>query len=192
MRKFLKKLLEWLRFLLGYQKEEAGQVQSGDIATQVIPPGGKEKLETEMLLEAKGEQPKYQKRASLFSYRERVFYQALARSVDWNRYDVFAKVRLADFTDLANQPEDQKYHRNRILCKHIDFLLCSKPSFAPVLAIELDDSSHKLMEHDERDKFKDNLFQTVGIPLLRMKLQSHYSNEDLRKEIEEKLREASS
>ena len=73
------------------------------------------------------------------------------------------------------------------MCKHVDFLLCSKPSLAPILGIELDDSSHKLPEQQERDKFKDILFSSVGLPLLRMDLQSDYSSDFLRQQIKESL-----
>jgi hypothetical protein len=132
--------------------------------------------------------PEYRKSKSLFTYRESVLYKALAQAVN-NRYQIFVKVRLADFIWLANEPENRKFHQNQILCKHIDFLLCDKVSLAPLLGIELDDSSHKRPGHHERDHFKDGIFRAVGLPLLRMELQSEYSTRFVQEQIDEKLKD---
>ncbi|SRR6266498_2881042 len=191
MWKFLSDLIEWFLDLLGLQKKgssSSSQISSGRApVAPIFPTEVTARPETELRLEA-DVQPQYRKNKSILTYREGVFYNSLINAVDDNQYQVFAKVRLADFTWLANQPENQKFHRNQLMCKHVDFLLCNKSSLAPILGIELDDSSHKLPEHQERDKFKDNLFLAVGLPLLRMDLQSDYPSDYLRQQIEEKLK----
>ena len=132
------------------------------------------------------EPPHYRLSNSLFTFQEGKFYRVLVQAAG-NRYQIFAKVRLADFVWLANYPREQKYHKNQILCKHVDFLLCERGRFAPVLVIELDDSSHKLPDHQARDEFKDKLFEAVGLPLLRLDLQKEYSAQHIREQIDEKL-----
>ena len=79
---------------------------------------------------------------------------------------------------------------NQILGKHVDFLLCNKDSLLPILCIELDDKSHELPDHQDRDNFKNKLFELVGLPLLRVKLQKGYSSRYLRDLIEWKLKES--
>ncbi len=191
MWKFLSDLIKWFLDLLGLQKKgssSSSQTSSGRVpVAPIFPTEATARHETELRLEA-DVQPQYRKNKSILTPREDVFYKSLIEAVDNNQFQVFAKVRLADFTFLANQPENQKFHRNQLMCKHVDFLLCNKFSLAPILGIELDDSSHKLLEHQERDKFKDNLFLAVGLPLLRMDLQSDYPSDYLRQKIEEKLK----
>jgi hypothetical protein len=191
----LSDLLEQILDFLGIQKKGSSsskQTPSNNVpVAPVFPTEVKPQLETELKLGA-DVQPQYRKSKSILTYREGIFYNSLIRAVDNNRHQVFAKVRLADFLWLANEPENRKFHQNQILCKHIDFLLCDKFSLAPILGIELDDSSHKLPEHQERDKFKDDLFSSIGLPLLRMDLQSKYSSYYLRRQIEAKLKEVPS
>jgi hypothetical protein len=88
-----------------------------------------------------------------------------------------------------NESETQKYHLNQILGKHVDFLLCNSDSLSPILCIELDDKSHELPDHQESDNFKNKLFELIGLPLLRVKLQKGYSSHYLHDLIEWKLRE---
>ncbi len=133
--------------------------------------------------------PVYQKQKSILTPSESIFHKVLKKAVD-SQYQIFAKVRLADFVWLVNESETQKYHLNQILGRHIDFLLCNNDSLSPMLCIELDDKSHELPDHQERDNFKNRLFESVGLPLLRVKLQSSYSSSYLHDLIESKLKES--
>jgi hypothetical protein len=117
--------------------------------------------------------PVYRQSKSLFTFRERVFFQALLEDVG-SQYAVFAKVRLADIIWLANEPENRKHHINQLLCKHFDFLLCEKGTYKPVLVIELDDSSHDKYEHHERDEFKGKVCEDIGLRLWRPRVQQEY------------------
>lgn len=132
------------------------------------------------------EPPRYVKSKSVLTYQERRLYLGLLRAVE-NRYQILAKVRLGDIVYLANLPRDSKMHRNRVLCKHVDFLICQPGTLAPLLVIELDDSSHAYPDSMARDAFKNELFAAVGLPLLRLKIQSGYTARYLREEIEARL-----
>ena len=135
------------------------------------------------------EPPQYRRRESLLTYREREFYRVLMKEVG-SEYQVFAKVRLGDFVYLANEPADKKHHLNQIQCKHVDFLLCDKVKQQPLLAIELDDSSHTKYDHRESDKFKSRLFTEVGLKLLRVKVQQTYPQGEIGNQVRSKMREA--
>ena len=130
------------------------------------------------------DKPEYRRSKSLLTYRERILYRVLKKSVN-DEYLIMAKVRMADFIWLANEPEDRKLHINKILCKHVDFLLCNKFRQMPVLVIELDDPSHQWPGRAERDKFKDDVFTSVGIPILRVIMQDNYSVSELKEQIKE-------
>ena len=181
MLQLLRKLLSWLLKLLGGEVEVApSREPPGTSTTPLAPPI---LVTTPELGLASSEPPRYQKNRSLFSPRELVFYRALIEAVG-SEYQVFAKVRLADFVFLANEPKDRKAHVNPILCKHVDFLLCAREELKPVLAIELDDSSHRTKyDTHESDEFKKRTFGAIGLPLLRIELQPKYSVPELGEKI---------
>jgi hypothetical protein len=132
------------------------------------------------------EPPRFVLYDSLLSFQERRFYSALLRATE-RRYEVMVKVRMGDLVKLANHPADAKYHRNQVLCKHVDFVLCTVGMVRPLLAIELDDPSHRYPDHAARDQFKNDLFAAVGLPLLRVELESSYRADVLRSQIAAKL-----
>jgi len=135
---------------------------------------------------ASAEPAQYRKRESVFTYREHALYKVLIEEVG-DEYLIFAKVRLGDFVFLANEPADRKYHNNQIQCKHVDFLLCEKDTQQPLMAIELDDSSHEKYDRRESDEFKSRLFAEVGLQLLRVKVQSTYPRGEIGKQIRDNL-----
>jgi very-short-patch-repair endonuclease len=125
------------------------------------------------------EPPRFVLNNSLLTFQERKLYLALLRATE-RRYEVMAKVRLGDIVRLGNNPADAKFHRNQVLCKHVDFVLCTVGMLRPLLVVELDDASHQWPDHAARDQFKNDLFAAVGLPLLRIELQGSYRADDLR------------
>ncbi|NUM48238.1 MAG: DUF2726 domain-containing protein [Anaerolineales bacterium] len=128
------------------------------------------------------EPPIYQMWESLFTYREKVFFNALLDALKWD-YWAFAKVRMGDVLHISNEPGDRKFYNNQVNCKHLDFIVCEKRTFRPVLAIELDDSTHLHPDKQARDDFKNKVLMQAGLPLLRVKIQTVYSPVRLRDEI---------
>lgn len=132
----------------------------------------------------------YQARKSLLSAAELSFYQVLARLVG-TRFAVCGKVRLADVFSVSGR-EGTQAARNRINQKHIDFLLCDPRTMAPLLGIELDDSSHQRADRSQRDDFVDEVFRIAGVPLLRVRAQKSYNTEELAGLIKQNLRSGGS
>ena len=66
---------------------------------------------------------------------------------------------------------------------HVDFLLVDKTTFAPRLGIELDGNSHNNEFVKKRDYFKDELFRSCGIPLIREAVREEYSHLELQQKI---------
>ncbi len=113
----------------------------------------------------------YKRRNYLLTNAEKSFYHALQNCLN-DSYVVFPKVRLADIFFVSGK-ENHRSHLNRIIQKHIDFLICDKQNFTPLAAIELDDSSH--FGKGDIDNFKNSVFLSAGLPLYRIKASYNYN-----------------
>lgn len=135
----------------------------------------------------------YRLKSSLFSAAERSFLGVL-ELIDLGDLSVEAKVRLADVFDVRQGYARSRWQSafNRISAKHVDFLLIQKTDGKPVLGIELDDRSHRETNRVERDKFVDHVFESAGLPLLRIKVQSTYNPRQIMTQIEETINRGSS
>lgn len=105
----------------------------------------------------------YKKKEFLLTKTELKFYNFLNEIIS-NEYTIMCSVRLIDIL----QPVYKKdiVAKNKVIQKQIDFLVCSKGYLNPILAIELNDSSHKQQKRYERDNFLDLAFQSAWLPLL--------------------------
>lgn len=116
---------------------------------------------------------------------ERSFYEALRLAVN-EELHIFAKVRLCDLVDIPKGTEKRQSHFNRIQSKHVDFVLCDRRDVCPVLAIELDDSSHQRAARQSRDHFVESALEAAGLPLLRIRAARGYSVPEIASQISEK------
>lgn len=126
----------------------------------------------------------YIRRENLITKSELKFYRVLKSCVqdDW---EIFAMVRIADLIRVAKDTKNMRLWLNRILSKHVDFVLCDPATLMPLLAIELDDKSHERPDRQERDRFVNEAFRSAGLPLLRIPVQASYEVKLLRAQIEE-------
>lgn len=133
----------------------------------------------------KGKLP-YCKRPRLVTKAELRFYKSLMKAVqdDWA---VFAMVRIADLLVVPKETPKRRVWLNKILAKHIDFVLCDPASLEPQVAIELDDSSHKRKDRQERDEFVDHAFESAGLPIVRFPVRSSYQSREIREIIDRAL-----
>lgn len=136
---------------------------------------------------AEAEPLPYRRKDCLLSPAERSFFGVLEQTVG-AEHRLFAKVRIADIIEVRKGTDSWQRHFNRISAKHIDFLLCDTDSLRPILAIELDDSSHQRGKRIERDSFVDEALAAAGLRLLRVKARAAYNVEEVRKAIGDILR----
>ena len=111
----------------------------------------------------------YETSKSIVTETEKMFYKRLVIYCSPKMYTVNMKTRLEDLVEYSKGmsfAEKQKY-RGQIKSRHVDFLIVDS-ELKPVFAIELDDNSHLKQKAMETDKFKDELFQKIGIPLYRI------------------------
>jgi len=138
---------------------------------------------------AKREKYPYRKKDYLLSVVEKDFYAVLKKFTDENNYLLFSKVRLEDLLWIPKSvPQKERFGlRNRIKSRHVDFLICDRDKISPLLAIELDDSSHRSSKGVERDGFVNQALEDAQLPLLRFKTQRFYDLAIISKEIKNKI-----
>jgi hypothetical protein len=114
----------------------------------------------------------YYARSSLLSRGELAFYEILRTVLPLN-VGVSLKVRLADVINCSGETWRLGYGR-LIAQKHLDFVLFDLESTRVLLAIELDDRSHRLKDRRDRDKFVDLAMSAAKVPLLRVPASATY------------------
>ncbi len=106
----------------------------------------------------------YTRHAFVLSKAERSFFMVLLKTVPETCF-VFPKMRLADVLTVRKGTQNWQRHFNRISAKHVDFVVCDRQTFQPLLVIELDDSSHDRPDRQDRDVFVRDALEGAGLPL---------------------------
>jgi len=123
----------------------------------------------------------YRLRDDFLSPAEFSFYKVLS-SIVGARLTIQSKVRLADVFFVARPNENAGFF-NRIAQKHLDFLVCDSVTMKPLFGVELDDSSHKRNDRQERDEFVESVCKVAGLPLLRLPVQREYNSREIAAQI---------
>jgi len=140
-----------------------------------------------LLLRARRDQFPYELKPVLTD-PERHFHTTLRQALPPGTL-LLMKVRLADFLEITVRNDAYLRHFGRISQKHTDFLVVDAETLTPLLAIELDDSSHRhSLRTRESDTFKELAYQAAGLPLLRVPLARKYDRSRLREVIQQGLR----
>lgn len=129
----------------------------------------------------------YQVRDDFLTPAEFSFYRTLS-FVAGTHVTICPKVRLADIL-FVSRPKDRLASFNRIAQRHVDFLVCDAASMKPLIALELDDSSHDRPARQVRDEFMDKAFLAAGLPLLRIPAQRSYSQQAIAAQLAPFLRD---
>lgn len=109
----------------------------------------------------------------------KVLDQVVARD-----HRVFSKVRLID---VVRPSRDVPAARNRVISKHLDFVVCDATTMKILYAVELNDRSHESARRQARDKFVTAAMKSAGIPIVWVKAQRAYSIDELRNQIPQGL-----
>ena len=118
------------------------------------------------------------RRKSLLSPAELAFYNVLKTAVG-DRFVILLKVSVRDLCELTKQASTHTIAFNRIATKQIDFVLCDQTTLAPLVAIELDDSTKLPRDLAERDVFLSELFRGIGVALIRHRVQPSYNPDSI-------------
>jgi hypothetical protein len=129
----------------------------------------------------------YRRTRSLFNRTEHAFFAALPAAGRECGYDVFPKVRLIDLLWLPERVPGRQGHFNRVVAKHVDFVLCEPNTAAPVLVVELDWPTHARADRRERDAFVDAVLAAAGVPILHVGVAAAVDAAALARQIERAL-----
>jgi len=130
----------------------------------------------------------YCKKANVLTAAERAFYLVLKESLDLNKYELLAQVRLADLVQVKPGTEKALTYFYKISQKSPDFVVCEKTTTTPLLVIELDDASHGAADRKARDLFVDKVLAAARLPILHVPCKRSYNQVLLAQKIEEKLK----
>lgn len=114
----------------------------------------------------------YRKKDRVMNESEQALFINLQKTLS-DRYIVLSKVRIEDFVE-ATHGAGGYGARGRIKSRHVDFLICDRTETKPLLAVELDGKSHRGEARQERDRFVDELYQSIGLPIHHIPVGSNF------------------
>lgn len=116
------------------------------------------------------------------------FYKILRDEILGERFVALVQIPLISLVGVKRKHEPGgQSHLARIIQKRIDFLICRKEDLKPLLALELDGSTHQNEKRQERDHFVDSVFASIGLPVLHVSLQKTYNKAAVALSIGKKL-----
>lgn len=114
--------------------------------------------------------------------RECAFFKRLESAVG-DRYYIFPQVHLSSLANHMVRGQSWRSAKSHIDRKSVDYVLCDKSTFGPVLAVELDDPTHRWPDRAKNDRTKDRILRDIGLPILRVDGNSMPDAENLALEI---------
>jgi len=144
-----------------YTKEELEEIKK----TKIIEENNDEEIEKEL--------KNYNYRVnSIITPRELWFFKYLKDFFkDDQNINIFTKIRLADLISVKGRHTfwEKQGLLNKINRKHIDFVI-SDTNWKIKCLIELDNWTHNKAKAKINDNFKNEVFESLWIPLLRFKI----------------------
>lgn len=117
-------------------------------------------------------------RADILTPTEYKFWEKLYFKCSSHNLIVCPKVRMEDIINVDKNHKSREMLRNKIKSRHIDFIICD--SHLRVLAgLELDDKSHLSQKAQQADNFKNEVFNSLDIPLFRIKVEPNKYAEEI-------------
>jgi very-short-patch-repair endonuclease len=135
----------------------------------------------------KSEDQPYVLKRYLMSKAERSFFGVLEQVTDSSKHYVFPQLSLSKLVTVEKGTGFYQAFHNKVDRKSVDFVLFDRNAMSPVLAIELDDSSHDREDRQERDAFVDRVLAKAGLPLLHVRAQAAYDPKQLAASIGEAM-----
>lgn len=120
----------------------------------------------------------YTRKQFIMTRAENEFYGVLQQVVGTN-YLIIPQAHLDLFLDHRVKGQSWKGALSKIQRKSVDFLICSRGYYSPLVAIELDGTSHTEDERMARDNFVDGICKNAGMPIVHILSNGHYDSNEL-------------
>lgn len=130
----------------------------------------------------------FKRRSQLYTPVERNFLELLEKSVG-HEFRVLCRVRLSELLSVR-QGTAQKHSKaaiSKAVGKQLDFVLCSKQTMDPILAIDLVHQKGKEGYKSHKDWFVSGSLDAAKVAHMRIKVKSGYTVSEVRDSIETKL-----
>ena len=128
----------------------------------------------------------YFRKDYFMSRAERDFFNILIEVVGSDYY-IFPQVHLSAILNHKVKGQNWKAAFKHINGKSVDFVICDKTNLKPLVAIELDDSSHNAEDRRVRDTEVERIFKDAALPLVRLANQESLNKEFIKRRIAEAL-----
>ena len=128
--------------------------------------------------------PKARVARSLWTAEERAFTDVLMKAFK-KKVNVFLKVRVLDVIELAEDEPDKRrlfFWRDILGDKHFDYVVCSRETLKPLLAVELDDPTVRRRTTTAED-VKSTAARNAAFPLVRFSAASNLTPELVRQRL---------
>lgn len=99
---------------------------------------------------------------------ENEFYQALQQALGTS-YMIYPQAHLDMFLDHKIKGQSWAAALSVIQRKSVDFLICNRTYYNPLIAVELDDTSHNRPDRQARDAKIDAICKAADMPLVHIK-----------------------
>lgn len=119
----------------------------------------------------------YKRKRYLLTKPEKYFFNLLSDAVP----DVYICPQVPYGAILNVVATGRRYTSfwNRVQAKRVDFLICNRRTLSPLVAVELDDSSHSRPKRIARDAFVEEACSAAGLPILRFRVGRHYDRQEI-------------
>jgi hypothetical protein len=119
----------------------------------------------------------------VFSPSEVTFFRLLQEVTKDLPFIIFPKICLNHAISLP-QKDKQKY---TLEDKFVDFMLCDKDTFQPIIVIELDDSTTNRPDSVTHDFLINRVLEEAEIKLIRINVQREYDADQIKDMIQNQL-----
>lgn len=129
-------------------------------------------IENNKKIEKNNKYSKYTTNNYIMTQTELLFYKQLKEITDKLELIIFSQI---DLERLIKVKDNNMSDRNKIKSRSVDFCIVNSKNCKVICCIELDDKSHNTYKAKIIDNFKNELFESVSIPLHRIKVSNFYN-----------------
>lgn len=107
------------------------------------------------------------KKAHFLNDQERNCFDILTHSVEHSMI-ILPKVQVEDLFEQPSNQSDEAFWTKfkRVSEKHLDFLICNRNDFKPLLCIRIRGENHHEQINEDDDEFLRSILKHAGIPML--------------------------
>lgn len=120
----------------------------------------------------------YQKIQYLLNHSELSFYKFLREEIPAD-ISIMCKVRLIDIIKPISKGKTYISDKNKIISKHIDFVLINSETSEIKALVEINGSSHLQSSRIKRDEFIENIARKIDLKLFTVEAKNQYDIKDI-------------